>query len=100
MTETLYATFDGEVLRPERPVPLPPGTRVRVVIEAAEGEAAEPASFLRTAQALRLNGPPDWSERLGAGRGLWADRDDLPDLRELRRGASRHLPDRREDGDG
>ena len=64
MTETLYATFDGEVLRPERPVALAPNTRVRVVIETAEDEAPEPISFLQTAQALRLDGPKDWSERL------------------------------------
>ena len=64
MTETLYATFDGEVLRPERPVSLAPNTRVRVVIETAEDEASESVSFLQTAQALRLDGPKDWSERL------------------------------------
>ena len=64
MTETLYATFDGEVLRLERPVSLAPNTRVRVVIETTEDEEAEPVSFLQTAQALRLDGPKDWSERL------------------------------------
>ena len=33
MTTTLFATFDGEVLRPEGPVTLAPNTRVRVTIE-------------------------------------------------------------------
>ena len=64
MKETLYATFDGEVLRPESPVSLAPNTRVRVVIEVTDDEEARPASFLQTAQALRLDGPKDWSERL------------------------------------
>ena len=64
MTTTLYATFDGEVLRPDRPVPLAPNTRVRLIIETTEPEAAEIASFLQTAQALNLDGPADWSTRL------------------------------------
>jgi hypothetical protein len=64
MTTTVYATFDGEVLRPDGPVPLAANTRVRVTIET-EGATHQPsASFLRTAQALNLDGPPDWSARL------------------------------------
>lgn len=65
MSETLYATFDGEVLRPDRPVSLEPNTRVRLTIEDADTEKAPPtASFLKTARGLRLEGPDDWSERL------------------------------------
>lgn len=65
MSETLYATFDGEVLRPDRPVSLEPNTRVRLTIEDADTEKAPPASsFLKTARGLRLEGPNDWSERL------------------------------------
>jgi hypothetical protein len=64
MTTTLYATFDGEVLRPDRPVPLPPNTRVRLIIETTEPEPSEITSFLQTAQALNLDGPADWSTRL------------------------------------
>jgi len=64
MTTTLYATFDGEVLRPDEPVPLAPNTRVRLIIETDDAEAPAPASFLRTAQSLNLDGPPDWSARL------------------------------------
>ena len=63
MTTTLYATFDGEVLRPDRPVPLAPNTRVRLIIETMEPEP-EITSFLQTAQALDLDGPVDWSTRL------------------------------------
>jgi hypothetical protein len=62
MTKTLFATFDGEVLRPEEPVSLAPNTRVLVTIETAEDDA--PASFLRTAQTLNLDGPADWSARV------------------------------------
>jgi hypothetical protein len=71
MTTTLYATFDGEVLRPEGPIPLDPDTRVRVTIEeestAAEASAAgdsDPYSWLHILESANLDGPPDWSERL------------------------------------
>ncbi|HYH46852.1 MAG TPA: hypothetical protein VEG34_14300 [Thermoanaerobaculia bacterium] len=63
--KTLYATFDGQVLRPEDPLQLPANTRVRLTIESAGEEAASaPASFLQTARAQKLDGPPDWSSRL------------------------------------
>ena len=65
MSETLYATFDGEVLRPDGPVSLKPNTRVRLTIEDAEaGEAPTASSFLETARNLQLQGPADWSEKL------------------------------------
>ena len=64
MTTTLYATFDGEVLRPDEPISLAPNTRVRVVIETETDESPPASSFLRTAQGLNLDGPPDWSSRL------------------------------------
>lgn len=63
MTTTLYATFDGEVIRPDRPVHLPPNTRVRVTLEPEQDEQSA-TSFLRTAQTLDLQGPADWSARL------------------------------------
>jgi len=63
---TLYATFDGHVLRPEEPISLPPNTRVRLLLEpAGSGAAAEEAfSFLSVARSVELEGPPDWSARL------------------------------------
>jgi len=64
MNTTLYATFDGEVLRPDLPVRLPPNTRVRVVIETADEEESNAVSFLDTAEGLNLEGPTDWSSRL------------------------------------
>jgi hypothetical protein len=64
MTRTLFATFDGEVLRPEEPVALAPNTRVRLTIETTEVNETSSASFLRTAQALNLQGPADWSARI------------------------------------
>ncbi len=63
MTKTLEAVFDGEVLRPDEPLELQPNTRVRITIETTTSEA-KPRSFLRTAQALNLEGPSDWSERI------------------------------------
>ncbi len=64
MTTTVFATFDGEVLRPEGPVTLAPNTRVRVTIETTVADESKSSSFLRTARALNLGGPSDWSERL------------------------------------
>jgi hypothetical protein len=64
MTTTVFATFDGEVLRPEGPVTLAPNTRVRVTIETTMANESKTRSFLQTAQALNLDGPSDWSERL------------------------------------
>ena len=64
MSKTLEAVFDGEVLRPDEPIDLAPNTRVRVTIEPAGQRRGEAKSFLRTARALKLEGPPDWSTRL------------------------------------
>ncbi len=61
--KTLYATFDGQVLRPEDPLEIPANTRVRLTIESAGEAASAPTSFLRTARAQQLDGPPDWSSR-------------------------------------
>ncbi len=67
MTTTLYATFDGEVLRPESPIALDPDTRVRVTIEAEPEEVkktGQPHCSLRAMLAANIDGPPDWSERI------------------------------------
>ena len=64
MSKTLEAVFDGEVLRPDEPIDLEPNTRVRVTIEPAGERRDKSKSFLRTARALNLQGPPDWAMRL------------------------------------
>ena len=64
MTTTLYATFDGEVLKFDEPLPFAPNTRVRVTVEPEPAEPRSPKSFLDTAEALKLDGPSDWSARL------------------------------------
>ena len=65
MTKTIEALFDGVALHPDEPLELPPNTRVRLTIEspAIPGTAG---SFLRTARALELSGPRDWSANLEA----------------------------------
>lgn len=63
MTKTLEALFDGEVLRPDKPLQLEPNTRVRITIEAAATKGKQ-ESFLRTARSLNVEGPPGWSERI------------------------------------
>ena len=63
MTTTIEAVFDGEVLRPDRPLKLEPNTRVTLVVTTQD--TFEPReSFLDTAMSINLEGPPDWSENL------------------------------------
>jgi hypothetical protein len=63
MTKTIEAVFDGETLRPDEPLELPPNTRVRLTIET-QSPSKVPQSFLRTARSLGLSGPSDWSANL------------------------------------
>jgi predicted DNA-binding antitoxin AbrB/MazE fold protein len=64
MVQIVDAVYDGSVLRPDDPIELAPNTRVRITIEATEPTLEQPASFLRTARALNLEGPPDWSAEI------------------------------------
>jgi len=64
MSQTLEATFDGEVFRPAEAVELQPDTRVQLVVTVKGASEMEKRSFLRTARSLRLEGPKDWSARL------------------------------------
>jgi hypothetical protein len=61
MTVTIEATFDGSVFRPTEPLSLAPNTPVRLTIEPLPSKPIQPASFLRTARSLHLEGPPDWA---------------------------------------
>jgi hypothetical protein len=65
MSTTIDATFDGDVFRPVGPVPLSPNTPVRLTVETVP-VSRPPASFLATARALHLQGPPDWASNLDA----------------------------------
>ena len=64
MGKTMYATFDGQVLRPDGSIELKPNTRVKITIETEEETKTTRNSFLKTARSLQLEGPHDWSERL------------------------------------
>ena len=64
MTQTLEAIFDGTALHPEKPLDLQRNTRVRITIETDDITVSPPRSFLRTARALNLEGPSDWSEKI------------------------------------
>ena len=64
MVQTLEAVFDGEVLHPDEPLAIEPNTRGRLVIETVPEAKSQPASFLRTARSLNLEGPPDWSSNV------------------------------------
>ena len=61
MATTIEATYDGQVFRPAGPVALPLNTTVRITVEPISDR---PASFLRTARSLNLEGPPDWVTNL------------------------------------
>jgi hypothetical protein len=63
MTKSIEAVFDGVTLRPDEPLELPPNTRVRLTIENLPNPGTA-GSFLRTARALGLAGPRDWSSNL------------------------------------
>lgn len=63
MTTTIEAVFDGQVLRPDRPLKLEPNTRVTLVVITPD--TSEPReNFLDTAMSISLEGPADWSENL------------------------------------
>ncbi len=64
MADTILATFDGSVFRPTQPVSLEPNTPVRLTVESLAAPPGRPASFLQTARALQLEGPPDWAAHL------------------------------------
>lgn len=64
VSQILEATFDGEVFRPTESVKLPPDTQVELVVTLKAISQEKPASFLRTARSLKLQGPKDWSSRI------------------------------------
>jgi predicted DNA-binding antitoxin AbrB/MazE fold protein len=65
MRQELEAVFDGTALQPEEPLNLATGTRVRIIIESvASNEVKLHKTFLQTAQSLKLQGEPDWSEKI------------------------------------
>jgi hypothetical protein len=65
MFQELEAVFDGTALQPEVPLDLAVGTRVRIIVERVLPNKVKPSkSFLKTAQSLKLQGEPDWSEKV------------------------------------
>ncbi|NJK53648.1 MAG: hypothetical protein HC936_14115 [Leptolyngbyaceae cyanobacterium SU_3_3] len=65
MPQELEAIFDGKALQLEAPLNLAVGTRVRIVVEnVLLNEVKPPKTFLKTAQSLKLQGEPDWSEKI------------------------------------
>ncbi len=64
MSQTLEATFDGQVFRPVETVALQPNTQVQLIVTIKAAFEEKPKSFLRTARSLKLKGPKDWSSRI------------------------------------
>jgi hypothetical protein len=64
MPQELEALFDGTALQLEEPLNLAVGTRVRIIVERIlPNEEKSHKTFLQTAQSLKLQGNPDWSEK-------------------------------------
>ena len=64
MIETVEATFDGKVLRPDRPIRFKKNARVKLTVEDIPARSPAQMSFLDTARSLNLDGPSDWSSNL------------------------------------
>ena len=65
MPQELEAVFDGIALQPDTPLNLAAGTRVRIIVESVLPNEVKPLkTFLQTAQSLKLQGEPDWSEKV------------------------------------
>jgi hypothetical protein len=65
MLQELEAIFDGTALQPVVPLNLAAGTRVLIIVESVlPNEVKPPKTFLKTAQSLKLQGDPDWSEKI------------------------------------
>ncbi len=64
MSQILEATFDGQVFRPIQTVELQPDTQVELVVTVKNVSEENPKSFLRTARAMKLKGPKDFSSRI------------------------------------
>ena len=59
---TLYAHFDGKVLRPEEPLDLKSNVRYHITIEDEESIAKQSIWEVLTEFSGKIDGPKDWSE--------------------------------------
>lgn len=64
MSQTLEATFDGQVFRPVQNVDLQPDTKVELIVTIKDESKKKSKSFLDTARSLKLKGPKDFSTRI------------------------------------
>ncbi|MCU0240235.1 MAG: DUF104 domain-containing protein [Pyrinomonadaceae bacterium] len=64
MSQTIEATFDGQVFRPVETVELQPDTQVQLVVTIKVISEKKTKSFLDTARALKLKGPKDFSTKI------------------------------------
>ena len=63
MVHIIHAVYDGRTLHPQEPLPFPPNTRLRVVVEEPP-TGTQQLSFVDVVGSLNLEGPTDWSENL------------------------------------
>jgi hypothetical protein len=62
MSETLIATFDGQVLRPDTPLDLPPNTRYVITLQAVpEVAVGKNAWDVLEEWTGTVEAPEDWS---------------------------------------
>jgi hypothetical protein len=65
MDLTFEARYDGVSFHPTTPVDVPKDSTVRVTVEVIDPPIlVKRGNFLRTARAMKLSGPSDWSENV------------------------------------
>ena len=88
LTKTVTAIWDGKLIHPDEPLPLPRDTRITITVHAEEPRENEDrdvgvSTFLDVALSLKICGPPDWSERVDYYMGQdMSGYNDNPDLDE------------------
>ncbi|HET7231298.1 MAG TPA: hypothetical protein VFJ16_14915 [Longimicrobium sp.] len=76
MTKTITATYDGRIILPDEPLPLPRDTRITITVHSEECTESDPLAaanvelprtnetFAEAVRRIRIDGPSDWSQRV------------------------------------
>lgn len=64
MTQTIDATYDGQVFRPNQPIDLEANTQVKILIDKEITSKKEKLSFLQISESMSFDGPRDLSANI------------------------------------
>lgn len=73
MEQTIEATFDGEVFRPDEKIDLKPNTKVKITVEETKKlklvemrkkETGEQNSFIDYLKSVSIDAPPDYAKNI------------------------------------